>query len=184
MSDFNRKCLNIIKELENNIKDKEICSYVKSKIIDLMVLYNENIDSIIKKQDSMDEKINNIKEQLFNIEDEIFENNCYEGNCDCDFLEENGNYDFEITCPFCGYSFITDDCSFNQKTIKCPRCKEIIELDWSDSDDTCNDGCSSCCNHCYENKSEEKMLEIKEKEEKYKKNNKNNKNNNKNEDDM
>ena len=196
MSDFNKKCLNIIKDLENNIKDNEICSYVKSKIIDLMVLYNDNIDEILKKQDIMNEKINNIKDQLLNIEDEIFENNCIDEDCNCNSLEENEDYDFEITCPFCDYSFITDDCTFNQKTIKCPKCKEIIELDWSDNDDTCNDCCNNCCDHCYEDKSKESILEIKEKDEEYKKSNdgnenlnenekkKNKNNNNKNEDDM
>ena len=166
MSDFNKKCLNIIKDLEKNIKDKETCSYVKSKIIDLMLLYTENVENILERQDSLNKKIDNINERLLNFEDEIFENDCND-DCDCDCLSfnENNDYDFEITCPFCDYSFITDNCTINQKSIKCPRCNEIIELDWSDSNDNCNEQCNNCCNHCYDDKKEEHLLEIKEQEE-------------------
>ena len=43
------------------------------------------------------------------------------------------DYEFEITCPYCDYSFIADESYENKKQVTCPKCKKTIELDWSNT---------------------------------------------------
>ena len=63
-----------------------------------------------------------------------------------DIYEEEG-FDFEIVCPYCEHEFVIDT-SEDKTEIKCPECKNIIELDWSGNLDDEDDGCSGNCCGC------------------------------------
>ena len=51
----------------------------------------------------------------------------------------DNDYEFEITCPYCNYDFIADNSYINKVQIPCPKCKRIIDLDWSSTDEYSND---------------------------------------------
>ncbi len=177
MSNFSKKCLEVIKNIENNVQDKTTCAYIKEQIMDLLITYTDEMDSLKLNQACLENKINKAHNRISNIEDEIFIKD--EDEIEEDDENFDGEYDFEITCPFCDYSFITDSSYENQTKINCPKCGKSIELDWGEEDnDSCNGKCGSCCGHCESNCDEEKSSLINEELEKY------NKKNNNNEDDM
>lgn len=98
-------------------------------------------DKIAKLEET--QKINDAK--IMRIEDILKE-------IEKDIYDEDG-YDFEIVCPYCNHEFVTefDD---NKTEIKCPECKNIIELDWNEDDD-CEADCSCCHGSCEEETDEE-----------------------------
>ena len=61
----------------------------------------------------------------------------------------DGEFDFEIVCPYCDYEFFID-VDENRTEVTCPECQNVIELDWSgDTDEeennhNCNGSCSGC----------------------------------------
>ena len=85
------------------------------------------IKELEEKQARIEEKLQRVEAVLNVIEKDIY--------------EEEG-YDFEIVCPYCNHEFITE---FDEtKTeIKCPECKNMIELDWNDEEE-CEGDCCGC----------------------------------------
>mgnify|MGYP007042768822 CR=1 FL=1 len=72
-------------------------------------------------------RINEIETDIYEVED------------------ENNNFDFEIVCPYCDYEFTT---SIEGRTeIVCPKCNNVIELDWNDDDE--DDCCAGHCHSCH-----------------------------------
>lgn len=127
----------IITEIEGKITNPEDLKFVKEKIAELFMSFMETVDRLV---DITDEKIKNIEEKQANIENRIneIETDIY------DVEDENNNFDFEIVCPYCDYEFTT---SIEGRTeIVCPKCNNVIELDWNDDeeDDCCAGHCHSC----------------------------------------
>lgn len=168
MSDFSKKYLEIIKDIDKNIKDKDTNAYVKSKIMDLMIIYAESINSLMeikKTQESLEKKVEKNNHRISEIEEDIYCESDDEEKCDCGCEEE---YEFEITCPFCDYEFITDGSYINQKDITCPKCHKTIELDWNMDDEVCEGECGGCCDHCYnENENSTNCSKVSDDSEKY-----------------
>ena len=144
MSVFKDNYTSFLKDMEENIKNKEDLEYIKKRFEQL---YNQiessssnnkiaemenKLKDLENKQNEIDEKFERIEEVVSNIEKDIY--------------SEEG-FDFEIVCPYCNYEFVID--VDEEKTeVECPECKNIIELDWSGDLDYdhlgCNGGCSSC----------------------------------------
>ncbi len=136
---------NVIKILEENIKDQEELELVKVQIFNLYnsffeeiskleELANSRIAEISQMQASMDEKLKGIEKEVKNISVDIYGE---EEN-------EDGEYDFTITCPYCNNEFTVEVDELGNE-ITCPECNNIIELDWGHE---CDDGnCSSCGHH-------------------------------------
>ena len=65
-------------------------------------------------------------------------------------VENNQNeYDFEIVCPYCENEFLID---LKQKNFECPKCNNLIELDWTgnmeEEQEQKSNGCAGKCSGC------------------------------------
>ena len=133
----------IISEIEGKISNPEELEFVKEKVSELSMLFMDIIDSLAERAD---EKIKQIEEKQKQIEDKMsqVENVVNEIESDI-YVEEDGNFDFEIVCPYCNYEFVTEIDGKNEVT--CPECNNIIELDWNDEEES--EGCSGHCSSCH-----------------------------------
>lgn len=130
MSNLNVKFKKILKDLEENIKNKEDLEYIKVQIFNLYNLFfdeitkieeatTERMKAIAGTQAVLQEKVDNLENQLKSMEKELY-------------LDEE--CDFSITCPYCNNEFIVD-CDELKDEVECPECNNIIELDWGDECD-------------------------------------------------
>ena len=74
----------------------------------------KEVKELKENQKEMTEKMSKMQQVIDHIEDDIY--------------EEEG-FDFEIVCPYCEHEFVIDT-SEDKTEIKCPECKNTIELDW------------------------------------------------------
>lgn len=209
MANLSELYKSLMTDLENNIKDKNELEKVKTKISEMMVDFVDSMNSLMdvhERQESFEKKLRKIQRKIQNIEEDIYieDDENFEDEPH-DKMHDN-DYEFEIRCPYCNEDFIINEYSRNLSEIECPKCHNIIELDWEDYSE-----CDGCCDHCEsqcydeedDEKSESKVAEAEEpyiqeesqeksqqqaqnKNEQENKNNTNSNNNqsNKNEDDM
>ena len=140
MSDFNKKYQEIITELEKNVKNTSELNLIKSKLSELVIYLTDMVSKSVEMEDNvgkMDRNIKRLQRRINDIENDIY----MDSEVFSDDLEEMGydqmhdnDYEFEITCPYCDYEFITDNSYKNQVAIRCPKCNKVIELDWSTED--------------------------------------------------
>ncbi len=156
MADIKGKYKKILDDLEKNIKNPEDLAYSKEKFMELTLVFMDIIDRLtaltdarIKEIEDKQEEINNKINNVQSIVDEI------EG----DIYEDDDNYEFEIVCPYCSYEFTTDIADEEKEEIKCPKCNNIIELDWNQEED-CT-ACTGNCSHCYNDEVAEDDAEYK-----------------------
>lgn len=97
---------------------------------------NQQIENLLKEmkeikenQKIMTEKMIKMQQVIDHIESDIY---------------SNEDFDFEIVCPYCEYEFVID-VDEDRNEVECPKCKNIIELDWSG--DLCED--DECSGHCH-----------------------------------
>ena len=101
---------------------------------------NEQIENLLKEikelkenQKIMNEKMDKMQQVVDHIKTDIY---------------DDEGFDLEIVCPYCEHEFVIDS-DEDQNAIECPKCKNIIELDWSgDIYDEEDDGCSGHCCGC------------------------------------
>lgn len=97
----------------------------KSLFAELGLAY---IDEFTKISEVYNEKILDLEERVNNLE-EVFGIDINDNSSDQQInLSEN------ITCPYCGNDFLVEYDETNHETI-CPKCNNIIELDWGEFDD-------------------------------------------------
>ncbi len=142
MSDLKREYKSFMEDIEKNIENPKDLEYIKDRAADLFTnilqqldeiinFKEEKVESIVKRQDELEEKFNKVQGIVNNIENDIY--------------VEDG-FDFEIICPYCENEFVIDE-DDNRTEVQCPECKNIIELDWSDGLE--NDECGGHCSHCH-----------------------------------
>lgn len=97
---------------------------------------NQQIENLLKEmkeikenQKIMNEKMEKMQQVIDHIENDIY---------------ADEGFDFEIVCPYCENEFVIE-ADEDKKEIECPKCKNIIELDWSG--DLCGD--DECSGHCH-----------------------------------
>lgn len=148
MSDFEKEYQKIINELEKEIANKKDLEIAKKKLYNIYeyIINKEadnklNIKNVLENQEQMREDIDKLKKAVLNIEEDIYEDfdeSNYHSQFDnfykTDKMHDN-DYEFEITCPYCNYDFIADNSYINKIQIPCPKCKRIIDLDWSSTDE-------------------------------------------------
>ena len=101
---------------------------------------NEQVENLLKEikelkenQKIMNEKMDKMQQVVDHIKTDIY---------------DDEGFDLEIVCPYCEHEFVIDS-DEDQNAIECPKCKNIIELDWSgDLYDGEDDGCSGHCCGC------------------------------------
>ena len=148
MSDLGDNYKRIITEIEQKVSNEEELEFVKKKILELSGLFMNTIDKIIQKKDSklmhmekrqqlLDKKITEIQSSINEIEDDIYIEEQVEE-------DEEDSFDFEIVCPYCNQEFIAEISGKNE--IECPKCHNMIELDWEEEEETT--GCMGSCQRC------------------------------------
>lgn len=146
MSDIRGKYKRILEDLENNIKDPKDLVYSKEKITELTFIFMDIIDRLTSLTDARIKEIeirqNEINARMEDVQSLVNE---IEG----DIYEEDGNYEFEIICPYCNYEFTTDIEDGEKDEVKCPKCNNIIELDWNSDEEY---ECMGDCEHCHSDK--------------------------------
>ena len=146
MSNFNVEFKKILKNLEENVSDKESLEIAKVEMFNLYNLFfdeitnleqslNDKMVAIAETQLSMQEKLNNIDKAVKNIEKDIYD--------DTDF-EEDEDYDVEVKCPYCNATFTAQMDELTAPEIVCPECSNTIELDWGEDDECGCGGCHGC----------------------------------------
>ena len=116
----------VIKSLEGNLESKKDLMYVKNLIADLTIEYLEDIENLqtLYKQKIavFENRLNGLEAQMQKLDSEIFQ-------------EDGEETDLEpIQCPYCNTNFFIEFDN-TKKEIKCPDCKNIIELDWGNFED-------------------------------------------------
>lgn len=114
----------VIKNLEKNIDSQKDLEYAKAQVTELTMTYLEELGKIEeiydKKVSVCEDRIEDLEQTMEKLDNEIFTD------------EET---DLEpINCPYCNTRFLIE--FDNSKTeVKCPECKNLIELDWEDFDE-------------------------------------------------
>lgn len=135
----------LISILEKNINDKGELEKVKSKLSEIMISFVDSLNSLMDvkdRQEEIEKKLRKIQRKIENIEEDIYIEDDGEDEEPHDQMHDN-DYEFEIRCPYCDEDFIISEDSKKLVEIECPRCHNIIELDWND----CSD-CKGCANGC------------------------------------
>ena len=140
MSELSKKYKESMKKIDNKFQNEEELDFVKNEINDLVGSFKSEIDNLQKqvmelesKQNQMEDAMKNMASVLDSIEKDIY-------------LDDEEDYDLEIVCPYCNYSFLLDQNQKNEE-VQCPECKNFIEVDWNgdvQEFDGCNGNCGSC----------------------------------------
>lgn len=128
MSELEKQYQKMIETLENTIKDKKELDEAKKQLDDIVAIVVDDCANVL---DKYDEKIEAIETKNRNYENRI------------EALEEKikyfekmieiEDYDFFITCPYCGFEFQTDyDEDIDE--ICCPECSQVFDIEWNDED--------------------------------------------------
>ena len=141
-----RKFLN---NLDEKLKGNSDLEYIRTEIINLMILffkeiefikenYDKKIEIILQRQSYFETKLNKVEELAKSIEDEMILNEEVEDQMITELIHPHlSNYDndaeCEVTCPYCGELFFIRVEGI-EKEITCPYCDNPIELDWNESD--------------------------------------------------
>lgn len=141
--DLENQYKNIIKNLDEKIKNKEDLEYIKSEMASLFMscfnevrllreLYETKIITMFDRQAISQEKIERLVNSIEKLEK--------------DFYFDDEFSDLKIVCPYCANDcFIEIEDLHNNVEMECPECKNIIELNWVD--DNCD--CSECKGDCH-----------------------------------
>lgn len=141
---------NVIKTLEENIKDTETLELVK---VQMFNLYNSFFEEISKLEDLANSRMAEISQMQANMEEKLKGIEKEVKNISVDIYgEEEGEYDFTVTCPYCNNEFTVEVDELGNE-ITCPECNNVIELDWGHECD--DDNCDSCNHHCHYDEDDE-----------------------------
>lgn len=123
---LNKKFKEVMKNLEKNITNKTDLEFMKAQVTELTMSYLDELEkteSIYKEKLAICEyRIESLEKNFQRLENEIFQ-------------DEDIETDLEpIKCPYCSTNFFIEFDN-TKKEIKCPDCKNIIELDWGNFED-------------------------------------------------
>ena len=143
MARISEEYLNILEDLNKNIKDEEERKYVVKKFSEMSALYLDVIDRIsemgTKRVEELEDYQGKLEKKISKLADSVnlIKNDIY----------EEDSYDFEIVCPYCNHEFVADVESELREEVECPKCHNIIELDWNDDEEE-SSGWSGHCQSC------------------------------------
>lgn len=124
---LNKKFKEVIKNLEGNMENKKDLLFAKSQLTELTMEYINELEKLESeyKQKIMifEARLEGLEVAMQKLDNEIFQE------------EEGDETDLEpIQCPYCNTNFFIEFDN-TKKEIKCPDCKNIIELDWGNFED-------------------------------------------------
>ena len=143
MSKLKDEYKSFLDDIEKNIKNKEDLIYIKERFAKFMDVVIEKIDEILNNKN---EELEQLLEMQKNLEARMDKMQAILDNIEKDIYSDEG-FDFEIICPYCNYEFIAD-IDDSKTEVRCPECKNMIELDWSGENDEDSDECSGHCSGC------------------------------------
>lgn len=141
MSNLSDEYQKIMNNLEKQITDQEQLELVKNSIANLTVTFMDTVDKVLEYSD---EKLNNLEEKQQDLEERLSRVQKIVDNIEKYIYEDENDFEFEVVCPYCNHQFVTDIDVEESSEIKCPECKNIIELDFNDDESECGGHCSSC----------------------------------------
>lgn len=130
MSNLEEQYQKMIETLENTIKDKEALEKAKEQLDDIVSIVVDDCSHVL---DVYDEKIKSIENR--NLDYEMRISVLEEKLKYFEKMVELEDYDFFITCPYCGFEFQTDYDEEIEEVI-CPECGQSFDIDWDDDDDS------------------------------------------------
>ena len=130
MSNLEEQYQKMIETLENTIKDKEALEKAKEQLDDIVSIVVDDCSYVL---DVYDEKIKSIENR--NLDYEMRISVLEEKLKYFEKMVELEDYDFFITCPYCGFEFQTDYDEEIEEII-CPECGQSFDIDWDDDDDS------------------------------------------------
>ena len=130
MSNLEEQYQKMIETLENTIKDKEALEKAKEQLDDIVSIVVDDCSHVL---DVYDEKIKSIENR--NLDYEMRISVLEEKLKYFEKMVELEDYDFFITCPYCGFEFQTDYDEEIEEII-CPECGQSFDSDWDDEDDS------------------------------------------------
>lgn len=149
MDNMGKEYKEMLKRLEEKLKNDENLEYVKSEFTNLFMLFYEEVDAlrklyedkmetILDRQSYFNDKINKLeektdeleKEVMYDEDDEIIRNMLNNGPNINDYEDQ----ECEVTCPYCGEIFFID-VEATEDEVNCPYCTKVIELDWNETSD-------------------------------------------------
>ena len=126
MSNLEEQYQKMIETLENTIKNKKKKKKAKEQLDDIVSIV---VDDCTHLLDKYDEKFQEVEKK--NADNELRIASLEERLKYFEKMVELEDYDFFISCPYCGFEFQTDyDDEINE--VCCPECGEIFEIDWDD----------------------------------------------------
>lgn len=145
MANFNSEFKKILKELEDNISDKNALETAK---VEMLKLYNLFFDEITDLEQTINDRMVEMAQTQLDIEEKLKSMDKSIKNIEKDIYMEdemdNGDYDIEIKCPYCNETFTVEMDDLTSAEITCPECNNTIELDWGADCNCGEDGCDSC----------------------------------------
>ena len=130
MSNLEEQYQKMIETLENTIKDKEALEKAKEQLDDIVSIVVDDCSHVL---DVYDEKIKSIENR--NLDYEMRISVLEEKLKYFEKMVELEDYDFFITCRYCGFEFQTDYDEEIEEII-CPECGQSFDIDWDDDDDS------------------------------------------------
>lgn len=147
MSELNDNYKKIITQIEQKITNKDDLEFVLERIDELTNMFldvmdkmsiktEERMEQIEIKQKIIEQKVSNVAKAIDEIENDIYE------EVEEDIEDEReSDYELEISCPYCNNDFVepiyeNDENLMNE--VECPKCHNIIELDWENGKDEKN----------------------------------------------
>ena len=122
MTNLEEQYQKMIETLEENIKDKRKLKKAKNQLEDIVSIVVDDCVHILDKYDEkiqlIENKNNEYEKRIISLEERVryFEK-----------MVEIEDYDFFISCPYCGFEFQTD---YDEEVteICCPECGKIFEV--------------------------------------------------------
>lgn len=132
MSKLEEQYQKMIETLENTIKDEKELTKAKEQLDDIVSIVVDDCSHVLDKYDERLELIES-KNKDYEIRIAILEEKIKY----FEKMVEVDDYDFFITCPYCGFEFQTD---YDDEVTEvcCPECNQIFDVDWEDEDDSNN----------------------------------------------
>ena len=144
MEELQKQIRAVLNEVEEKLNNKDDVEFVKTKILELYEVFadelerltakwNDRLDIITAKYSLLESKMEMVESNINKIKEDIY-------------VDDNEEYDLDITCPYCNAEFSIDVENELQDEVTCPECNNTIELDWND--DECGHDCSGCHHDC------------------------------------
>ena len=102
------------------------------KMLDVLDDITDALDGLVEAQDELEDYVEMIDDDMTDLEEYVLGEEGFLDDDDEDFDEYEDEDDddlYEVICPNCGSSYLTDFESFEEDDVFCPECGEQFKLD-------------------------------------------------------